>query len=136
MLSTRGRYGLRLLTHLASHWGAGPVSVDHLSSAQGISGNYIHLLLGALRRSGLVISARGRDGGYELSRHPAQINAFEVISVLEGARGHLVECVDDAACCERSPECPTRRLWERLSKSIEDILSSTTLSDLAVEHDK
>lgn len=133
MLSTRGRYGLRLLTHLAGHWGSGPVSVEHLSSSQGISGHYIHLLLGSLKRSGLVHSVRGRDGGYELSRHPSLITAYEVVSALEGTRGQLVDCVGDSSCCSRSSGCPTRQLWGKLAKSFEEILSATTLSDLGAE---
>ena len=77
LLSTRSRYGLRLLLCLGRHHGAGLLAVTDLSSSEGISSNYIHLLLGSLRASGLVRSVRGRSGGYELSRSPDDITLLE-----------------------------------------------------------
>jgi Rrf2 family protein len=129
LVSTKGRYGLRLMVSLASRHGSGPVGVEVMSREQGISGNYIHVLLGALKVSGLLRSVRGRDGGYELTRAPSAITAYDVVVALEGPE-KLVECVGDASVCRRSGHCRTRGLWCRIAESIDGILRGVTLQDL------
>lgn len=129
LLSTKGRYGLRLMVSLGQHYGCGLLGVEALSSLQGISGNYIHLLLGTLRSCGLIRSVRGREGGYELGRSPEKITLLQIITAVEGSN-FLVECVKHSDRCSRSTACPTRKVWCKVSAAIEEVLQNMTLQQL------
>ncbi len=129
LLSTKSRYGLRLMVCLGLRYGEGLLGVEELSSSAGISGNYIHLLLGTLRGCGLVRSLRGREGGYELARSPVQITLLEIVTALEG-RHLLVECVKQPDACKRSSACCTRRVWGKVAGAIEEVLQNMTLQQL------
>lgn len=129
-MSTKGRYGLRLMVSLAAHYGEGPVPVDTVVREQGVTANYIHVLMGGMKAAGLVRSVRGPNGGYELTRKPAEITAFDVVSVLEGDTVP-VECVAQPGSCPRAGTCPTRDVWCQVAKSVDDVLKSMTLQDLA-----
>ena len=134
-ISTKGRYGLRLMVALAVRYGAGPVRVDVLSRDEDISANYIHVLMGVLKAAGLVRSIRGANGGYELARSPSKITSYEVVSVLEG-NTVPVECVAEPGTCPRAEGCPTRNVWCRIAASVDEILKSMTLQDLADEQNR
>jgi Rrf2 family transcriptional regulator, cysteine metabolism repressor len=129
-LSTRGRYGLRVMTELAARYGQGPVLVEAIAAEQGISASYIHVLMGSLRSTGLVRSVRGRRGGYELARGPEAISALDVVQALEGSCAP-VDCVTDRSVCPRQGSCPTREIWSELAKAIEGVLGRHSLSSLA-----
>lgn len=129
-MSTRGRYGLRVMMELAGSYGRGPVPAGVIAGNQGISGNYIHLIVTGLRSAGLVRTARGPGGGYELTRDPASITALEVISALEG-RTAPVDCVADGASCPRSGRCAARDLWCEVAGAVDGVLSAVTLDRLA-----
>ena len=128
-LSTKGRYGLRALIDLAAAHGDGPVLVRSVADNQEISSKYLHALLASLKSAGLVRSVRGSGGGYALARHPAEIKLSEVIEALEGPLT-LVDCVSDAAICDRSGRCAARDIWSTLSETITDVLAGITLADL------
>lgn len=130
-ISTRGRYGLRVMMELAGHYGRGPMPVDTIAGNQDISGKYIHLLVTALRSAGLVRTVRGPGGGYELARPPAEITALDVVTVLEG-RSAPVECTVNSASCPRSGWCAARDVWCDVAAAIEGVLSALTLEQLAV----
>lgn len=129
-MSTKGRYGLRLMVSLASRYGDGPVSVEQISEEQQISSNYIHVLMGALKNAGLVRSLRGAHGGYEMTRPPEEITALEVIQALEGDTSP-VNCVADKNQCQRSSICPTRNLWCEIASKVETVLGGYSLKTLA-----
>jgi Rrf2 family protein len=118
------------MVELAIRHGSGPVLVTALAESQGISANYIHVLMGGLKTAGLVRSLRGPNGGYELTRKPEDISAFDVVSALEGDTVP-VECVSDPGCCPRSAHCVTRDMWCRIAASADEILKSQTLAQLA-----
>lgn len=128
-ISTKGRYGLRIMMELALRHGQGPVLVDTIEQRQGISGKYIHQLMLGLKHAGLIRTVRGPRGGYELLKPPAEITAFEVISVLEGPL-LPVECLTLPVSCERAGACVTRDLWGEVAAAVEDVLSATTLETL------
>ena len=128
-MSTKGRYGLRLMVALADRYGTGPVDVRTLSKEQAISPNYVHLLMGTLKAVGLVRSVRGRDGGYELARRPAHITALDVVSALEG-RTAPAECVAEPGACPRADTCPTRDVWCQVAATIDGLLKGMTLQRL------
>jgi Rrf2 family transcriptional regulator, cysteine metabolism repressor len=134
-VSTRGRYGLRVMIDLVASYGRGPVLVDALAAAEQISANYIHVLMGALKTAGLVRSARGRGGGHELARDPGTVTALEVVAALEGPCAS-VDCVVAASACSRSGNCVARGVWSRVTDAVESVLGSVTLAALAEQQQR
>ena len=133
-LSTRGRYGVRLMLELALHFGEGPVLLREIADRQGISEKYLWQLINPLKMAGLVGSQRGAHGGYTLGRAPENISLKKILQVLEGSLC-LVDCVDDPSFCERSTSCITRDVWGEASKNMQQTLESTTLAAM-VERQK
>lgn len=129
-ISTKGRYGLRVMIELASHYGKGPVMVDYIAQKQDISKKYIHQLIIQLKSAGLVRSVRGPKGGYELARDPESISALDVVEAMEGKTAP-VECVADSSVCNRSADCVTRPLWCEIAAAIDGVLEKVTIGQLA-----
>lgn len=130
VISTRSRYGLRFLIELSQRRDEGPVDLGSIAQNQAIPETYLAKLVVPLRNAGIIRSARGAKGGYELSRAPADISVQEVVEVLEG-RSSLLECTDHPETCARSADCPTLPIWTGLEKAIKDYLSSVTVGDAA-----
>jgi len=128
-LSTKGRYGTRAMLDIAMHKDEGPCVMKDISTRQNISPKYLDHILSALRRAGLIKNIRGKGGGYILAKPAAAINLKEVIEAVEGSLAP-VECVDDAALCDRSATCPTIEVWRKLRDAIEGVLAATTLESL------
>lgn len=136
-LSTRGEYGLRAMVDLAMRYGEGPISLKSVAERQDISDHYLEQLIAVLRKTGLVKSVRGAQGGYSLSREPGKIRVGDVIRALEGPIAP-VDCVneEDPECCARAENCVTRTIWEKVRDSITDVLDSITLEDMCKEAEK
>lgn len=128
-ISTKGRYGLRILLDLAMNDGAEPRMIRSIAESQDISPKYISRLVIALRRAGLVTSIRGARGGYRLARRPRDISLLEVVEVMEGPI-NLVDCVCDPEACERISICPASPVWQRLNRQIRHLMSELTLQNL------
>lgn len=129
-MSTRGRYGLRVMLELAMRHGSGPVMMSAIARSQDISRKYMHGLLTSLKAAGLVQSVRGVGGGYVLALPPSRIRASEVVEALEGPCSP-VACIRDSSLCERAGLCATRDVWQEVGKAIEGVLSGITLEELA-----
>ncbi|MDD5038619.1 MAG: Rrf2 family transcriptional regulator [Dehalococcoidales bacterium] len=129
-LSTRGRYGVRLMIELALHHGAGPVLLKEIAERQGISEKYLWHLINPLKTTGLVNSIRGAHGGYVLGKAPEAITLKEILQVLEGSLC-LVDCVDNPSLCERSSSCVSRDIWGEASKNLRQTMADTTLAAMA-----
>ncbi len=129
-LSTRGRYGVRLMIELALHHGAGPILLKEIAERQGISEKYLWHLINPLKTTGLVNSIRGAHGGYVLGKAPEAITLKEILQVLEGSLC-LVDCVDNPSLCERSPSCVSRDVWGEASKNLRQTMADTTLAAMA-----
>ena len=134
-LSTKGRYGTRLMLELALCHGKGPVLLKDIAKRQRISEGYLEHLLPPLKASGLVNSTRGAHGGYTLAKAPSKITLKEVIEALEGPLS-LVECVNVPSVCERVRSCVTRNIWKELGKKISQTLASVTLKDMIIKQGK
>lgn len=133
-LSTRGRYGLKAMVDLAVEYGGAPVSTASLAASQGISDAYLEQLISSLRKAGLIVSLRGAQGGYRLSRSPEEINVGEILRVLEGSTD-LVDCVGtDHVDCDNACTCSARPLWLKLQSKINAVLRETTLADMAEDY--
>jgi Rrf2 family protein len=128
-LSTRARYGVRLMVELALNYGKGPVYLKDIAKGQNISGKYLSLIIIPLRRVGLVNSNRGAYGGYSLAKEPSQISMKEIVDVLEGDCS-LVNCVKDPSTCPRVPICASHDIWAIIGGKISETLNSITLDML------
>jgi Rrf2 family cysteine metabolism transcriptional repressor len=133
-LSTRGRYGTRVLLNLALHWGEGRVQLKDIAESEQISLPYLEQIIGPLVVAGLVRSTRGTHGGVRLAKAPGAIRLSEVIRLLEGSTA-LVDCLDDPKLCPRFEFCITREVWSEMEAAMNGVLESTTLQDL-VERQK
>lgn len=129
-LSTRSRYGVRLMTVLARRISDGPVFLKEIAAAEDLSEKYLSLIVIPLRAAGLIRSIRGAKGGYVLARHPAEISLRDIMAAVEEDM-NLVPCVKKPASCARSASCATRDVWERLSNTMTETMSGITLDQLA-----
>ncbi len=130
-LSTRARYALRLMIDLASvDRGRNPVKLKDIAERQNISRRYLEQLAQNLKRANLLIVTCGRGGGYRLRLPPDQISVLDVVEATLGPI-NIVDCVSNAEVCSRSADCPSRVMWVKLNRHVEQILSEHTLADLA-----
>ncbi len=128
-LSTRARYGVRLMSALALNYDKGPVFLKDIAKGEKISEKYLSLIIIPLRRTGLVNSIRGAHGGYSLAKNPSQITMKEIIDVLEGDCS-LVDCVRNPSTCPRVPICANHDIWAIIGGKISETLNSITLDKL------
>ena len=128
-LSTRSRYGTRLMVDLAQHYNEGPVRLSDISGRQDISVKYLEQLIIPLKKNSLVRSTRGPKGGHMLASPPETITVADIVKVLEG-RLDLTKCIEDPSSCERSATCLTRSLWEKATKAMICELEAITLEDM------
>lgn len=130
-LSTKGRYGTRLMLNLGKRSldGETPVVLKDVSNEEEISIRYLEQIIIPLKMNKLVKSVRGAGGGHTLARHPSKIKLIEIIEALEGPIS-LVDCVDDEDACGRIPLCATYEVWKEASTMLRKYFEKTTLQDL------
>ena len=107
-----------------------PIFLSEIARRQDVSEKYLEHIFSALQKGGIVKAQRGRKGGYLLSRAADQITLNDIISVLEGPCGNLVDCVNNANSCPKTGACVTREIWALLGNKIEEVLSKYTLASL------
>ncbi len=128
-LSTKSRYGTRLMLDLAQHHDQGAVQLSEIARRQNISQKYLEQIIKPLKRAGYIRGIRGAKGGYVLARSPKMIRVGEIVSLLEGG-GTICECTEDPRSCPRASACLTRALWIEAAKAMFDKLEQTRLYDL------
>ncbi|MGD8992014.1 MAG: Rrf2 family transcriptional regulator [Desulfobacterales bacterium] len=128
-LSTRSRYGARILVDLARHKGQGPVQIGEISNRQDISVKYLEQLIRPLKKANWVTSVRGPKGGHLLAEKPENISLGQVVRLFEG-QSDLVECVSFPQKCPMSDDCQVRLAWRDATEVLYAKLDSTTISDL------
>lgn len=134
-MSTRARYGVRLMFELGLCYGGKPMFLKDIARNEELSEKYLSQLVMPLKASGLVNSVRGAQGGYLLARPPEQITVKDIVEILEGDLAPS-DCSKDNSLCARSSYCITRGVWEKLEKSISKTLKSITLNDLVSKFKK
>lgn len=132
-LSTKGRYGVRLMIDLALHCGKGHVLLKDIAERQEISEKYLWQLIPPLKNAGLINSFRGAHGGYMLAKAPAHITLKDIVTTLEGSLS-LAECVDHPSLCKRANTCASRDVWQEVSEKILEVLESFTLEEMMKKH--
>ncbi|OGO88234.1 MAG: hypothetical protein A2Y24_05835 [Clostridiales bacterium GWE2_32_10] len=131
-LSTKGEYGLRAIIDIAENSKNGEyVSISDISTRQKISDRYLEKIIAKLKKSGLVKSSRGVNGGYILGKDPKCINMFDILSVLED-NIDVTECMDIHVFekCNNHYTCKARKLWVKINEAVENVLKNTTLLDM------
>lgn len=126
-LSTKGRYGVRMLLELALQPEGKPLTLHDIARAQGLSEKYLWSLVNPLKAAGIIGADRGAHGGYTLLRDPATVSIRELLEVLEGGIS-LAACERQQKGCERIGQCVMRDVWRELEKKIDGVLESVTLS--------
>ena len=130
LISTRGRYALRVLTDMAENQGDGFVTLREVAVRQEISEKYLESITKELVKSRFLVGQRGKGGGYRLSRQPDQINVGEVLSAMEGSLAP-VACLEEGAMpCVRASQCRTLDFWRGLDDAIRQYAASYSVADL------
>lgn len=130
MISTRGRYALRVMIDLAENSDSDYIPMKKIAERQNISLKYLERILPSLAKSNLIEGVHGKGGGYKLTREPKEYRVGEILRLTEGdlAPVACLEC--NAEPCKHTAECRTRPMWEKLNVLINDYLDSVTIEDL------
>ena len=128
-LSTRSRYGTRMMLDLAQHYDEGPVQIRNVSKRENISVKYLEQLIIPLKKANFIKSVRGPKGGHMLAKSPEEISVGEIVRILEGGI-NLSRCIENPEVCDRTSHCLTRCIWEEATKVMYDKLNSVTLSKM------
>ncbi len=132
MVSTKGRYALRLMIDLAQHADEGAISLKAISARQSVSMKYLEAIAAMLNRGELIRSVRGKEGGYLLARPAEKISVAEVMAITEGSLAPIACDGLKNASCERAGAglCLTFPMWQKLDAMIEQYLSGISIRDL------
>ncbi len=128
LISTRGRYALRVMIDLASKESGRYVPLNEMAEAQEISEKYLESIISPLSRAGIVEAARGKGGGYRLAETPEHYSAYDILNLAESGLS-TVSCLGKGGC-EKADVCRTLPLWQEVNVLLEDYLRRVTLKDL------
>jgi Rrf2 family protein len=136
-LSTKGRYGTRLMVNLARHYNGGQEAIilKNVSEEEGISIRYLEQIIIPLKINRLVKSIRGAGGGYSLARKPSEIKVCDVLQALEGSCS-LVECVEDEGFCDKVRTCGTYEIWKGATGLLRDYFTRLSIQEVLDITDK
>ena len=130
MISTRGRYAIRVMIDLAEHDSGGYIPLKDIAARQGISKKYLEIIVKDMVAGGLLVGASGKGGGYRLCRAPEEYPIGEIIERMEGPFATVACLADGAAPCPRAAECEMLPLWAEYRQLTHDFFYSKRLSDL------
>ena len=130
LVSTKGRYALRVMIDLAEHRGDGLIPLKTIAQRQDISEKYLESIIKLLVKSRLLSGVRGKGGGYQLTRAPDQYTAGDILRLTEESLAPVVCLAPGADACPKAAACRTLPLWEGLNQVINDYLDNITVSDL------
>jgi len=129
-ISTKGRYGLRILADIAAKGKNGPRLIREISKSQNLSQKYVGRLMMELRAGGLVRSIRGARGGYVLAKSPSEISLLDILETMEGDLS-IVACVVCPQKCGQSKSCAAREVWSGLNADIRSKMAEISLAQIA-----
>ena len=129
IVSTRGRYALRVMIDLAEQAADGYVPLKDIVQRQKISQKYVEAIMTLLSKNGFVIGVHGKGGGYKLNRKPQEYKIGDILRLTEGTLAPVACLECNAEPCERASDCRTLPLWKELDKRVSGYLDSVTLAD-------
>ena len=130
MISTKGRYAIRILLDLAEHHSGSYIPMKEVAARQEISLKYIERIMPSLKAAGLVESVHGIGGGYRLTREPEEYSLWEILELAEGDLAPVACLQPEAPVCQRADECRTLGVWQGFYDLTRDYFSRITLADL------
>lgn len=130
LISTKGRYALRVMVDLAEHPNEGFIPLKVIAGRQEISEKYLENIIRLLVRAKLLNGLRGKGGGYQLTKAPDKYTVGSILRLTEESLAPVVCLEEDAAACSRMADCRTLSLWQGLDKVINDYLNNVTVADL------
>ena len=130
IVSTKGRYALRVMIDLAEHSEDGRTPLKEIATRQDISQKYIEAIMTLLSKNGFVDAVHGKGGGYKLNKKPEDYRVGDILRLTEGTLAPVACLEKDAPECPRKKQCKTLPLWTKLDDLVENYLDSVTLADL------
>ena len=130
IVSTKGRYALRVMIDLAEQHTQDRTPLKEIAERQNISQKYIEAIMTLLSKNGFVEAVHGKGGGYKLNKKPEEYKVGDILRLTEGSLTPVACLEKGAAECPRKSECRTLPLWTRLDDLVENYLDSVTLADL------
>lgn len=130
MITTKGRYGLRVMIDLAQHKDQGYVPLKDIAARQEISKKYLEIIVKELVRGKMISGQGGRGGGYVLCRNPKDYSVGEILEWMEGSLATVSCLTKDAPPCPRAEVCKTLPLWREYDQMVHDFFYSRRLSEL------
>ena len=132
MISTKGRYALRVMIDLAEHQTEGYIPLKEIAQRQEISEKYLESILKSLVRKKFLTGLRGKGGGYRLTRTPEQYTVGSILRLTEGTLAPVACLEEEPLPCSRATLCRTLPMWEKLNTLINDFFDGITIADLMV----
>ena len=133
IVSTKGRYALRVMVHFAQRGNEGYIPLKEIAEAEGISQKYLETIMSALSKAGFVDAVHGKGGGYRLNRTPEEYTVGSILKLTEGSLSAVSCTTQGAAACSRTECCQAKPMWDKLDKMIDDFFEGITIGDLLKE---
>lgn len=130
IVSTRGRYALRVLIDMAEHMNDERIPLKEIAERQEISQKYIESIMTLLSKNGIVDGVHGKGGGYKLNRTPEEYKVGDILRITEGTLAPVMCLEKGAPPCKKQEKCRTLPLWTKLDELIENYLDSVSIKDL------
>ncbi|MDO5146958.1 MAG: Rrf2 family transcriptional regulator [Eubacteriales bacterium] len=130
IVSSRGRYAIRVMIDLAQHNNGELISLKEIAQRQEISMKYLELIVRTLNKGGMLVSGRGKKGGYRLKKSPEEYSISEILKLTEKTLAPVNCGMIGEEGCERAAKCITLPMWKKLDAIIDEYLSGVTLKDL------
>ena len=135
MISTRGRYALRVMVDLTQQKTGGYIPLKEIAARQEISEKYLESILKLLVKGKILTGLRGKGGGYRLTRAPEEYTVADILELTEETLAPVACLSEDAEPCPRASDCRTLDMWKGLDKLVRDYFAGITLADLAAKND-
>ena len=135
IVSTKGRYALRVMVHFAQRGGEEYIPLKEIAEAEGISQKYLESIMSTLSKAGFVDAVHGKGGGYRLNRRPEDYTIGSILKLTEGGLAAVSCTSQGAAACARSECCQAKPMWDKLDKLIDDFFEGITLADILNEQE-
>lgn len=133
LVSTKGRYALRVMIDLAEHNDGGYIRLQEIAERQEISKKYMESIMGVLSKNGIVDGAHGKGGGYRLVKEPGEYRVWDILQIAEGSLVPVACLECGSVVCGKTADCRTYPMWKKLNDIIEDYLCGITIADLMKE---
>ena len=130
IVSTKGRYALRVMVHFAVHGGEGFFALKEIAESEGISQKYLESIMTTLSKAGFVDAVHGKGGGYRLNRQPKDYTVGSILKLTEGSLAAVSCTTQGPSACGRASCCQTKPMWDKLDSMIDEFFEGITLQDL------